>query len=262
MLPAPYPDFSWFRRAVRVLPVIAAAALIGGAIGGFGVLAIDLTFTAPTNRNIGAEVSGADAAKATVAAPIAAAAPPPASAPTTTPSPSTPRPTRTFDAAPNSTIATVTAPPAPPTPPTPPAAAPASQAVAAQTSSSTQMERTPWPDALSRRHAAAAAAPAVAAQPASTIAGGKPFPGKKRVVARRSMEPLTIDNAGEVSSRDGGRPVYDYDGRDDPRAVPANPGIVWRRDRDQDQFAASPGVMPPQPPPPPPFFFGSFGAGG
>ena len=38
---ADYPDLSWLIRAVRVLPVVAVAALVGGIIGGFTVFAID-----------------------------------------------------------------------------------------------------------------------------------------------------------------------------------------------------------------------------
>lgn len=40
-----YFDASWFLRALRAVPVIASAALIGGMVGGFAVLAIDTAFT-------------------------------------------------------------------------------------------------------------------------------------------------------------------------------------------------------------------------
>src|SRR5690348_16714602 len=36
-----YSDVSWFVRAVRAVPVIAGAALLGGVIGGFAVFAVD-----------------------------------------------------------------------------------------------------------------------------------------------------------------------------------------------------------------------------
>lgn len=36
-----YSDVSWFVRAVRAVPVIAGAALLGGLIGGFAVFAVD-----------------------------------------------------------------------------------------------------------------------------------------------------------------------------------------------------------------------------
>lgn len=52
MPPAPYPDFRWFFRTLRVLPVVAVAALAGGIIGGFSVFAIDLALTAPPNHGI------------------------------------------------------------------------------------------------------------------------------------------------------------------------------------------------------------------
>ena len=42
MPPAPYPDFRWFFRSLRVLPIVAIAALVGGIIGGFSVFALDL----------------------------------------------------------------------------------------------------------------------------------------------------------------------------------------------------------------------------
>ena len=35
MPPAAYPDFRWFFRTLRVLPVVAVAALAGGIIGGW-----------------------------------------------------------------------------------------------------------------------------------------------------------------------------------------------------------------------------------
>jgi hypothetical protein len=42
---ADYPDLSWLIRAVRVLPVVAVAATVGGIIGGFTVFAIDSALT-------------------------------------------------------------------------------------------------------------------------------------------------------------------------------------------------------------------------
>jgi hypothetical protein len=40
-----YSDTSWFLRALRAVPVIAGAALIGGVVGGFAVFAINSAFT-------------------------------------------------------------------------------------------------------------------------------------------------------------------------------------------------------------------------
>jgi hypothetical protein len=40
-----YSDVNWFVRAVRVVPVIAGAALLGGMIGGFAMFAIDSALT-------------------------------------------------------------------------------------------------------------------------------------------------------------------------------------------------------------------------
>jgi len=42
---AGYTDVNWFVRAVRVGPVIAGAALVGGMIGGFAIYAIDSALT-------------------------------------------------------------------------------------------------------------------------------------------------------------------------------------------------------------------------
>ena len=44
---AAYPDVSFFIRAVRVLPVIAVAAAVGGIIGGFTIYAVDSALTWP-----------------------------------------------------------------------------------------------------------------------------------------------------------------------------------------------------------------------
>ncbi|MGA8356887.1 MAG: hypothetical protein WB772_05995, partial [Xanthobacteraceae bacterium] len=74
MPPAPYPDFRWFLRSLRVLPVIAIAALVGGIIGGFSVFALDLALTAPPNREVGAEVgkiNGERVSESAAAAPAA-----------------------------------------------------------------------------------------------------------------------------------------------------------------------------------------------
>ncbi len=40
-----YPDLGWLIRAVRVLPVVAVAATVGGIIGGFTIFAIDSALT-------------------------------------------------------------------------------------------------------------------------------------------------------------------------------------------------------------------------
>ena len=57
MAPAPYPDFSWFSRAVRILPIVAGALLAGGAIGGVSVFAIDSALTAPPREELRAETA-------------------------------------------------------------------------------------------------------------------------------------------------------------------------------------------------------------
>jgi hypothetical protein len=57
MAPAPYPDFSWFSRAVRIFPIVAGALLAGGAIGGVSVFAVDSALTAPPHQDLRAETS-------------------------------------------------------------------------------------------------------------------------------------------------------------------------------------------------------------
>src|SRR5581483_2038866 len=63
MSPAPYPTFNWFFRAARMLPLVAAAALGGGIIGGGAILAIDLAITSPPQHD-------AESAKVETPAPI------------------------------------------------------------------------------------------------------------------------------------------------------------------------------------------------
>src|ERR1700744_960948 len=46
-MPGAYPDFGWLDRAVRLLPVVAVALGIGGAIGGFSMFAVDSALTPP-----------------------------------------------------------------------------------------------------------------------------------------------------------------------------------------------------------------------
>jgi hypothetical protein len=40
-MPGGYPDFSWFVRAVSVLPIVTGAVIAGGVVGGFSVFALD-----------------------------------------------------------------------------------------------------------------------------------------------------------------------------------------------------------------------------
>src|ERR1700749_3535043 len=72
MAPARH-DFRWFLRTVRVLPVVAVAALAGGVIGGFSIFAINLSLTAPPNRGVppepGSKLAGATARNAAVPSP-------------------------------------------------------------------------------------------------------------------------------------------------------------------------------------------------
>ena len=133
-MPTGYPDFSWFVRAVKTLPIVAVAALAGGVIGGFSVLTIDSVLTAS-----------------------------PRQAASLSPSPVPAKPVRAIDGAPpapDPTVGVTAAPPPPPQAAAPPsqvqAAAPSTQATpapAAPVTPPVAQTQTPWPDAMSRSHA-------------------------------------------------------------------------------------------------------------
>ncbi len=287
MLPASRPDFRWFFRTVRVLPVVAIAALVGGMIGGFSVFAIDLALSAPPSHDVRADAGKINEPKANGTAPM-----------------------RTFDASGFTPVAGTSA---PSTPAQANSTAPPSPAVSTQ--AAPQIAVTPqqkvWPDALSREHQAMPSQaeskagrpqvapgipPAAVAQAAGdhTIApqaspddAQKPTPATRRVAIKRSAQPAPNESAAETSPRYG-RPVYDYYdyyGRDDARTASdeersagasykaAKPGYVLRRngpevrdsedrsdDRSADRSDERDGSLPPQPAPPP-LFFGLFGFG-
>jgi hypothetical protein len=287
MPPAPYPDFRWFFRAIRVLPVVAAAALVGGIIGGFSVFALDLALTAPPNRDVSAEVGKISAEKASESAaatvPVAGTSAPPV-----------PGQTRS-----NNAPSVVAVPQ-----PTPPSQAQTTPQIAVTPSLSPQ--QTTWPDALSRERKAApdtaasvtpppAAPPPITATPQPAplpkVQAGrtpdsasvqstkaeitrKPMPAKWRVAVKRNSEPVAGDN--EASARTG-RPVYDFYGHADEAGPPearvrakySHRRHYSRRERAADDGRSADGyaeqadrgsALPPQPPPPP-LFFGLFGGG-
>jgi hypothetical protein len=297
MPPAPYPDFRWFFRSLRALPVFAIAALVGGIIGGFSVFALDLALTTPLNHEVGAEVgkiNGDKASESAAAAPAAGTSAPPVpqeAASNAPPGIAAPQPVPQSQAQ--------TAPPIAVTPPLSP-------------------QQTTWPDALSREHesapdiaatatsppTAAAAAmsvppparslqapatqtarvpdtaaepPAPASEPtAKTEIARKPVPTKRRVAIKQNVNPASD---GGVASTGTGRPVYDSYGRsDEASSADARAryeyssrryGVRHQRaadnydrssDGDADQSDRSDSAMPPQPAPPP-LLFGLFGGG-
>ena len=294
MPPAPYPDFRWFFRSLRALPVVAIAALVGGIIGGFSVFALDLALTTPPNHEAGAEVgkiNGEKASESAAAAPAAGTSAPPVpqqeAASNAPPSIAAPQPVPQSQAQ--------TAPAIAVTPPLSP-------------------QQTTWPDALSREHksapdaAASATSPPAAPEPPAAVATSataqqapltqtarvpdsasappakteiarKPVPLKRRVATKKIAEPAASDSD-EASTRTG-RPVYDSYGRSDD-ASPADARARYeysnRRysvrheraaddhdhstdgDADADQSDGSDNAMPPQPAPPP-LLFGLFGGG-
>ena len=292
MPPAPYPDFRWFFRSLRVLPVIAIAALVGGIIGGFSVFALDLALTTPPNHEVGAEVgkiNGEKASESAAAAPAAGTSAPPVPQEAASNAPP-PRSIAAPQPAPQSQAQT--APPIAVTPPLSP-------------------QQTTWPDALSREHEsapdtaasatsppaapeppAAVATPAAAQQapltqtarvpdlasapPAKTEIARKPVPLKRRVATKKIAEPAASDSE-EAATRTG-RPVYDSYGRsDDASSADARARYEYsnrrysvrheraaddhERSSDGDQSDdSSDNAMPPQPAPPP-LLFGLFGGG-
>jgi hypothetical protein len=298
MPPAPYPDFRWFFRSLRALPVVAVAALVGGIIGGFSVFALDLALTTPPNHDVGAEVgkiNGEKAGKSAAAVPAAGTSAPPVpqeAASNVPPGIAPPQPLPQSQAQ--------TAPPIAVTPPLSP-------------------QQTTWPDALSREHKSApdtaatatspptapaaamsvppparpqqvpatqtargpdsAAAPSAPASepPAKTEIARKPVPTKRRVAIKRNGDRAASD--GDLASTGTGRPVYDsYGHGDEASSADARASYEYsnRRysvrheraaddydrsgDGDADQSDGSDSAMPPQPAPPP-LLFGLFGGG-
>ncbi len=285
MPPAPYPDFRWFFRPLRVLPVVAIAALVGGIIGGFSVFALDLALTTPPNRDVGAEagkINGEKTSESAAAVPAAGTSAPPVpqeAASNAPPRSAAPQPAAQSQEQSAAPIAV--------TPPLPP-------------------QQTSWPDAVSREHKSTAdtaasatppAAPAAAPgapqqvpvmqtarvpgskteQPTKAEVARKPIPAKRRVATKRNAEPAASDSA-EASARTS-RPVYDSYRRSDD-ASPADARVRYeysnrrhsvRHERaDDDDDRSSDGyadqsdrrddTLPPQPAPPP-LLFGLFGGG-
>jgi hypothetical protein len=300
MPPAPYPDFRWFFRSLRALPIVAIAALAGGIIGGFSVFALDLALSAPPNHDVGAEVGKITREKASESAAAAPAA--------GTSAPAAPQVAAAKDTPPSS----IAGPPPTPRPP-----AQAAPAIAVTPPRSPQ--QTTWPDALSREHqstpdtatsvpssrvgpepaATEAARPTAtpqqvpatpqqtlltqtargsaptSEQPAKTEIARKPIPAKRRLASKRNIEPAT----GVEASTRTGRPVYDsYRRGDDDASSPdararyeyssRRYGVRGERaegddDRSGDSYDQSDrgnDALPPQPAPPP-LLFGLFGGG-
>ena len=292
MPPAPYPDFSWFFRSLRALPVVAIAALAGGIIGGFSVFALDLALTTPPNHEVGAEVGKIKARESAAAAPAAGTSAPPVpqeAASNAPPSIAAPQPVPQSQAQ--------TAPPIAVTPPLSP-------------------QQTTWPDALSREHKSAPdnaatatstapaaamsvpppaspqqvpatqtarvpdsanAPPAPASAPLAKTEMRKPVPTKRRVAIKRNADPAVSD--GDAASTGTGRPVYNsYGHGDEASSADARARYEYssRRysvrheraaddydrssDGDDDQSDGSDSAMPLQPAPPP-LLFGLFGGG-
>jgi len=179
MSPAGYANYRGFTRTAGTLPVVAIAALLGGAIGGFSVYAVVLALTDTPHETV-AMKTDASAARPVVlnavapqpAAPANPALQTPASqtAASQTPTPQPPWPdalSHEHLTSPQSAATAETPPPAS----TPPAG----------------------PETV-------AAAPSKAMPP-------KPLPQKRRVVSRKPL-PTPYQSSAEMAARS--RPVYDY----------------------------------------------------
>ncbi len=181
MPPAPYPDFRWFFRTLRVVPVVAVAALAGGAIGGFSVFAIDVALTAPPNHGVPPE-PGSKLASATTDDNAAVSTTPqslhPQSSAVQTSTPQSPTPMRTFDAAtpaakaavPAAAIATATE---TPTTETPTPAAPARSAADSSAALTSNLAAVSESTAVSAQNVSSAqpTAAAMRSTPSGTING-------------------------------------------------------------------------------------------
>jgi hypothetical protein len=257
MPPAPYSDLRWFVRTVRVLPVVAVAALAGGAIGGFSVFAIDFALTSPPSHEVRAAAAKPDAAKAVAPAPLRtfdAAGPYDSGGTSAPPSPqqaATPQSSVSVPQAPQvqTPIAAAVTPPAQSGASAP--QAPQVQAPIPTTVAPPPAQQKTWPDALSRAHQTApAAAEAALAKPAPAAAeadaqsvapappataelakepvkpetGRIPPPAKRRVAVRRNT-PMPSGRMDETASQNG-RAVYDVYGGDDEPAEPAAQGAA------------------------------------
>jgi hypothetical protein len=200
---ADYPDLSWLIRAVRILPVVAVAASVGGVIGGFTVFAIDSALTWQPRPDLRADNQTPEQQQVPKSIRIVGGAIPDPSAGMSGPPPAQPqpRPASAQPQAPQVPAQLLTAKPLGPTEfkpqaetktqaqtqPQPPQAQTQPQPPQAQTqaqpatpvadqsqaSTAGQQQPTRWPDALSRAHQASGAqqqtqAPQQAPQPNAT----------------------------------------------------------------------------------------------
>ena len=188
MPPAPYPDFRWFFRPLRVLPVVAIAALVGGIIGGFSVFALDLALTTPPNHDVGAEagkINGEKTSESAAAVPAAGTSAPPV------PQEAASATRRRGSAAPQPAAQSQeqSAAPIAVTPPLPP-------------------QQTSWPDALSREHKSTADAAASATPPAAPVAapGARPASAPAMQTARVAwLEDRTAGQSRGCAQADPGK---------------------------------------------------------
>jgi hypothetical protein len=157
---ADYPDLSWLIRAVRVLPVVAVAASVGGVIGGFTVFAIDSALTWQARPDLRADNQAAEQQQAPKSIRIVGGAIPDPSAGMSAPPPAQQRAASAQPQAPQVRAQLLTAKPLGAAQPltqtktqaqTPSASA---QPIPSQipNAAATQQQSTRWPDALSRAH--------------------------------------------------------------------------------------------------------------
>jgi hypothetical protein len=157
---ADYPDLSWLIRAVRVLPVVAVAASVGGIIGGFTVFAIDSALTWQARPDLRAGNQAAEQQQAPKSIRIVGSAIPDPSAGMSAPPPAQQRAASAQPQTPQVPAQLLTAKPLGAAQPltqtktqaqTPSASA---QPIPIQipNAAATQQQSTRWPGALSRAH--------------------------------------------------------------------------------------------------------------
>ena len=232
-----YSDVSWFVRAMRAVPVIAGAALLGGFIGGFAVFAVDSALNwepAPQARpepradsqtaapasaqtNASSQAIAVEQRKSKPVRVVGGAipdpsagmsAPPPAAQPQRSSAPAQPE---------LSSQLLVPKPLGPATQLQPPTATassvtqtqnqPVSQTnqSSPQTQNATAAQREPWPDALSRAHQDALNAQGQSAPPPTAQSSGANNNSEVDRKAADSNRAATADNQDRLSGARHGR---------------------------------------------------------
>jgi len=242
---------SWFLRAMRVLPVIAGAALIGGIIGGFAMFAIDSAFTwEPVSQRPEARADNqANAAEQRATRPVrvvGGAIPDPSAGMSAPP----PQPQRSSAPAQPQISSQLLA---------PKPLGPASQLqpqnqtanlkarVQTQNAAATPQQPTRWPDALSRAHQNAAMPGNTtnanvtnatnAPQQTTALPASAAVPSGERAVSADDQDRADTSRHGRHSRRHGWRYSWRHGGDDDAAASSARRQDARTYDRLYDSYS-------------------------